>query len=61
MIGHGLEPGQSDDNTPTGKPNVRSGYTLTILRKNVDGAWVLARDANLLAPESGGSPAPQPS
>jgi len=46
---------------PTGKPNVRSGYTLTILRKNVDGAWVLARDANLLAPESGGSPAPQPS
>ena len=39
----------------------QNANTLTILRKNVDGAWVLARDANLLAPESGGSPAPQPS
>jgi len=28
----------------------RSGYTLTILRKEPDGRWVLARDANLLAP-----------
>lgn len=25
-----------------------SGYVLTILRKNPDGAWVIARDANLL-------------
>jgi ketosteroid isomerase-like protein len=31
---------------------VRSGYTLTILRKNPNGAWVIARDANLLAPET---------
>ena len=27
----------------------RAGYTLTILRKEPDGRWVLARDANLLA------------
>lgn len=26
----------------------RSGYTLTILRKERDGRWRLARDANLL-------------
>lgn len=31
-----------------GSPNRRAGYTLTILRK-VDGAWAIARDANLLA------------
>jgi uncharacterized protein (TIGR02246 family) len=37
---------------PNGKPTVRSGYTLTILRKNPNGAWVIARDANLLAPET---------
>jgi uncharacterized protein (TIGR02246 family) len=37
---------------PTGKPLVRSGYTLTILRKNQDGKWVIARDANLLTPET---------
>jgi uncharacterized protein (TIGR02246 family) len=29
----------------------RSGYTLTILRKERDGAWRLARDANLLTHE----------
>ena len=29
----------------------RSGYTLTILRKDADGRWRLARDANLLARE----------
>lgn len=34
---------------PDGKPVQRSGYTLTILRKQPDGAWVIARDANLLA------------
>ncbi len=28
---------------------VRSGYTLTILRKEPDGRWVIFRDANLLA------------
>jgi uncharacterized protein (TIGR02246 family) len=36
--------------TPPGgaAPVRRSGYTLTILRKELDGRWVLARDANLL-------------
>lgn len=29
----------------------RSGYTLSILRKQNDGAWVLARDANLVVKE----------
>ena len=28
---------------------VRSGCTLTVLRKESDGRWVIARDANLLA------------
>jgi len=37
---------------PGGQPMVRSGYTLTILRKNADGRWVIARDANLLMPEA---------
>jgi uncharacterized protein (TIGR02246 family) len=32
-----------------GAPVRRSGYTLTILRKEADGRWRLARDANLLA------------
>ena len=32
-----------------GKPMRRSGYVLTILRKNPGGAWVIARDANLLS------------
>lgn len=31
-----------------GAPINRSGYTLTILRKEPDGRWRLARDANLL-------------
>ena len=31
-----------------GRPVRRAGYTLTILRKNPDGRWLLARDANLL-------------
>ena len=35
--------------TPPGGETVRrSGYTLTILRKEADGKWVLARDANLV-------------
>jgi uncharacterized protein (TIGR02246 family) len=34
---------------PAGAPTTRSGYTLTILRKEPDGKWRLARDANLLA------------
>ena len=29
----------------------RSGYTLTLLRKESDGQWRVMRDANLLAPE----------
>jgi uncharacterized protein (TIGR02246 family) len=33
-----------------GAPSVRrSGFTLTILRKEGDGRWLLVRDANLLA------------
>ena len=31
-----------------GPANRRSGYTLTVLRKNSDGAWQIFRDANLL-------------
>ena len=36
--------------TPTqgGETKELSGYTLTILRKQLDGRWVLARDANML-------------
>src|SRR5260221_10989462 len=34
-----------------GKPMRRSGYTLTILRKEADGKWRLARDANLMMVE----------
>jgi uncharacterized protein (TIGR02246 family) len=33
---------------PGGNPIHRSGYTLTILRKEADGKWRLARDANLM-------------
>jgi uncharacterized protein (TIGR02246 family) len=36
---------------PDGKTVVRSGSTLSILRKNEVGRWVILRDANLLAPE----------
>lgn len=34
---------------PGGNAVERSGYTLTILKKQPDGRWLLARDANLLA------------
>jgi uncharacterized protein (TIGR02246 family) len=34
---------------PGGAPIRRSGYTLTILRKEPSGRWRLARDANLVA------------
>ena len=37
---------------PNGTEVVRSGYTLTILRKEPDGRWVLVRDANLLTAET---------
>ena len=33
---------------PGGSRKTRSGYTLTILRKERDGKWRLTRDANLL-------------
>jgi uncharacterized protein (TIGR02246 family) len=33
---------------PGGNPVKRTGYTLTLLRKQADGRWLLARDANLL-------------
>ena len=33
---------------PGGTPIEKSGYTLTILRRETDGKWRLARDANLL-------------
>jgi uncharacterized protein (TIGR02246 family) len=33
---------------PGGEPMRRTGYTLTILRKGLDGRWRLARDANLM-------------
>ena len=33
---------------PGGKPIKRAGTTLTILRKEKNGQWLLARDANLL-------------
>ena len=33
---------------PEGKFVRRSGYTLTVLRKQPDGRWLLARDANLM-------------
>jgi uncharacterized protein (TIGR02246 family) len=34
---------------PGGEAVRRSGFTLTILRKELDGRWVLARDANLVS------------
>ncbi len=34
---------------PGGAPLRRSGHTLTILRKEPDGRWLVARDANLMA------------
>jgi uncharacterized protein (TIGR02246 family) len=33
---------------PSGEPLRRSGYTLTLYRKEADGRWRLMRDANLL-------------
>lgn len=37
--------------SPAGNIVRRSGYTLTILRREPDGRWLLARDANLLTPQ----------
>ena len=36
---------------PSGKPVRRSGYTMSIWRKQPSGAWMIYRDANLLAAE----------
>ena len=36
---------------PDGQPVRRSGYTLTILLRQPDGRWLLARDANLVTKE----------
>lgn len=33
---------------PNGQTTERSGYTLSVLRKNPEGKWVIARDANLV-------------
>jgi uncharacterized protein (TIGR02246 family) len=35
-----------------GSKSRRSGYTLTILRREPDGHWVIFRDANLLTAET---------
>jgi uncharacterized protein (TIGR02246 family) len=37
---------------PGGNTIRRSGYTLTLLRREADGQWRLARDANLLTTQS---------
>lgn len=37
---------------PGGQPCALSGYTLGIYRKNVEGKWQLARDANLVGPKA---------
>jgi len=37
---------------PTGEPVRRVGYTLTLFRKEADGRWRVARDANLLTVKS---------
>jgi uncharacterized protein (TIGR02246 family) len=39
--------------TPPGKSAVRrSGYTLTLFKKQQNGSWLLARDANLLTADA---------
>jgi uncharacterized protein (TIGR02246 family) len=37
---------------PGGSPRRMSGYSMSILRKEADGRWRIARDANLVTPES---------
>ena len=37
---------------PDGKEVRRSGYTLSIFTKDMDGRWLIARDANLLRTET---------
>ena len=38
--------------TPDGKEIRRSGYTLSVFTKDMDGRWLIARDANLLRAET---------
>jgi ketosteroid isomerase-like protein len=38
--------------SPDGNKTRRSGYTLTLLRKEADGQWRIARDANLMITRS---------
>ena len=37
--------------TTDGNTSAAKGYTMTLFRKQPDGRWLLARDANLLTPE----------
>ena len=37
----------------SGSKMERAGHTLTVFRKSPSGAWLLARDANLLAAPAG--------
>jgi uncharacterized protein (TIGR02246 family) len=37
---------------PDGKQNRRSGYVLSIFTRDVDGRWMISRDANLLQAET---------
>ncbi len=39
-------------NTADGSVSRARGYTMSLFRKQHDGRWLLARDANLLTPES---------
>jgi uncharacterized protein (TIGR02246 family) len=36
---------------PSGPPRRLSGYAMSILKKDADGRWRIARDANLVMPE----------
>ena len=36
---------------PDGQASRASGYTMSFFRRQIDGRWLLARDANLLTPE----------
>lgn len=36
--------------TTEGQTSAANGYTMTLFRKQADGRWVMARDANLLTP-----------
>jgi uncharacterized protein (TIGR02246 family) len=38
---------------PGQAPKRMTGYTMGVLRKDADGHWRLARDANLVMPEAG--------